>query len=76
MNKNHSEISKLPRMQLCAAVVIFASSFPDPEVRHPVNSFYTKHKVLNKRDLEEKKRNVSTRATADAQILTGTITPV
>lgn len=61
MNKNHSEISKLPRMQLCAAVVVFAASFPHTEVRHPVNSLYTKHQVLNKSDLEGKKRSVRTR---------------
>lgn len=41
-------------MQLGAAVVIFAASFPDSEVRHPVNSLYTKHQVLNERDLEDR----------------------
>ena len=47
-------------MQFCAAIIIFASSLPDTEVRYPVNSFYTKYKVLNKRDLKEKKRNIRT----------------
>lgn len=48
-------------MQFCAAIIIFASSFPDTKVGYPVNSFYTEYKVLNKRDLKERNRNIRTR---------------
>lgn len=76
MNENRPASSQLPGMQLRAAVVVLAASLPDPEVRHPVNSLYTEHQVLDKRDLEGRKGNVNTRAAAGAQAPAGTVTPV
>lgn len=49
-----------PGMQLCAAVIVFASSFPHAVVRHPVGSLHAEHQVLDEGNLHTDKQTSNT----------------
>ena len=47
-------------MQLSAAVIVFAASFPHAEVWHSVGSLHTEDQVLDEGNLQEEKQTFNT----------------